>query len=153
MLSRRTDNTDAIIKEIESLYQPNVRELNSLCEIFYENVDSDKFAKRIVLEVSQIINKLKDDDVKLEKLERIVNIYKGDVMSKLREQCYTLTDREIKIALYTFAGFSNRAISMLVECRAETLPKIKYKIRSKVGELCEEKDAEIMIQYLSQRSS
>ncbi|MBO5890833.1 MAG: hypothetical protein J6Q28_05340 [Alistipes sp.] len=153
LLSRRTDNTDAIIKEIESLYQPNVRELNSLCEIFYENVDSDKFAKRIVLEVSQIINKLKDDDVKLDKLERIVNIYKGDVMSKLREQCYTLTDREIKIALYTFAGFSNRAISMLVECRAETLPKIKYKIRSKVSELCEEKDAEIMIQYLSQRNS
>ena len=153
LLSRRTDNTDTIIKEIERLYQPNVSELNRLCEIFYESIDSDKCVKSVISEVSQSISKLKNDDDKLSQLERIVNIYKGDVMSKLREQCYTLTDREIKIALYTFAGFSNRAISMLVECRAETLPKIKYKIRSKVGELCEEKDAEIMIQYLSQRNS
>ena len=153
LLSSREDNTDAVIKEIESLYQPSVCELNRLCEIFYENIDSERCATRIVVEVSQNISKLKDDAVKLDKLERIVNIYKGNVMAKLREQCHTLTDREMKIALYTFAGFSNRAISMLVECRAETLPKIKYKIRVKISECCDKMDAEVMIQYLSQRNS
>lgn len=153
LLSSRESNTDVIVKEIESLYQPNICELNRLCEIYYENIDSNKCAKKIAVEVSQSISNLKEDAVKLNKLERIVNIYKGDIMVKLREQCHTLTDREMKIALYTFAGFSNRAISMLVECRAETLPKIKYKIRCKIAECCNEKDAEVMTQLLSRRSS
>ena len=153
LLGNRENNTDDIIKEIERLYQPNVSELNRLCEIFYESIDSDKCVKSIILEVSQSISKLKNDDDKLSQLERIVNIFKGDIMFKLREQCHTLTDREMKIALYTFAGFSNRAISMLVGSSAETLPKIKYKIRSKIIECCNKKDAEVMIGYLSRRSS
>ena len=43
-----------------------------------------------------------------------------------------LCERDIRIALYTYAGFSNRAISLLVGCNSETLPKLKYSIREQI---------------------
>ena len=91
-----------------------------------------RLAAKIFAQVSSNIERLKNDSERIEELELAVNLSCDDIVRKLREQCPMLGEREMRIALYTYAGFSNRAISLLVGCSSETLPKLKYGIREQI---------------------
>lgn len=114
---------------IDTLYRQSLIEINELCEIYYEQSGSSRLASKIVEKVIKNIERLKNDQQRIAELESAVNVSQNDIMKKLREQCPKLSERDMRIALYTYAGFSNRAISLLVGCTSESLPKIKYNIR------------------------
>lgn len=114
---------------IDMLYRQSLIEINELCEIYYEQSGSSRLASKIVEKVIKNIERLKNDQQRIAELESAVNVSQNDIMKKLREQCPKLSERDTRIALYTYAGFSNRAISLLVGCTSESLPKIKYNIR------------------------
>ena len=114
---------------IDMLYRQSLIEINELCEIYYEQSGSSRLASKIVEKVIKNIERLKNDQQRIAELESAVNVSQNDIMKKLREQCPKLSERDMRIALYTYAGFSNRAISLLVGCTSESLPKIKYNIR------------------------
>lgn len=117
---------------IERLYRQSLNEINELCEIYYEQNNMPRLAAKIFAQVSSNIERLKNDSERIEELELAVNLSCDDIVRKLREQCPMLGEREMRIALYTYAGFSNRAISLLVGCSSETLPKLKYGIREQI---------------------
>ena len=117
---------------IERLYRQSLNEINELCEIYYEQNNTPRLAAKIFAQVSSNIERLKNDHKRIEELELAVNLSCDDIVRKLREQCPMLGEREMRIALYTYAGFSNRAISLLVGCSSETLPKLKYGIREQI---------------------
>lgn len=114
---------------IDMLYRQSLIEINELCEIYYEQSGSSRLASKIVEKVIKNIERLKNDQQRIAELESAVNVSQNDIMKKLREQCPKLSERDMRIALYTYAGFSNRAVSLLVGCTSESLPKIKYNIR------------------------
>lgn len=148
----RKDNctNDMLNSTIDRLYRSSLNEINELCEIYYEQNDSSRLASKIFAQVESNIERLKGDRKRLEELEYAVNISRNDIMTKLREQCPGLNEREMRIALYTYAGFSNRAISLLVGANAETLPKIKYSIRERIKS-ANAIDCDMLITPLSQR--
>ena len=82
--------------------------------------------------ISNQIDILKNDKNKLSELEEAVNTSYDGLMSKLRECFPSLTEREMRIALYSYVGFSNQAICLLVDVNTERLPKIKYNIREQI---------------------
>lgn len=150
-LMRRENQPSVQFSEtIESLYKENLDEINQLCEIYYTHSDTPRQAVKVFEHVRKIIETLKSDTDKISKLECAVNASMNNAMLNLREQCPTLTEREYRISLYTFAGFSNRAICLLVGCKSETLPKIKYKIREQIKN-SGLPDAEKYILYLSNK--
>lgn len=117
---------------IERLYRQSLNEINELCEIYYEQGGSSHLASKVASQVAKNIEKLKNDERRIEELESAVNVSRNGIMQKLREQCPELNERDMRIALYTYAGFSNRAISLLVGCTSESLPKFKYSIREQI---------------------
>ena len=150
-LMRRENQPSVQFSEtIESLYKENLDEINQLCEIYYTHSDTPRQAVKVFEHVRKIIETLKSDTDKISKLECAVNASMNNAILNLREQCPTLTEREYRISLYTFAGFSNRAICLLVGCKSETLPKIKYKIREQIKN-SGLPDAEKYILYLSNK--
>lgn len=150
-LIRRENQPSVQFSEtIESLYKENLDEINQLCEIYYTHIDTPRQAVKVFEHVHKIIETLKSDTDKISKLESAVNASINNAMMKLREHCQTLTEREFRITLYTLAGFSNRAICLLVGCKSETLPKIKYKIREQIKN-SNLPDAEMFISYLSNK--
>lgn len=150
-LMRKDNSTnDMLNSTIDRLYRSSLDEINELCEIYYEQSDSSRLASKIFAQVESNIERLKSDRKRIEELESAVNISHGDIMTKLREQCPGLSEREMRIALYTYAGFSNRAISLLVGANAETLPKIKYSIRERIKS-ANAIDCDMLIAPLSQR--
>ena len=150
-LMRKDNSTNNMLNAtIDRLYRSSLDEINELCEIYYEQSDSSRLASKIFAQVESNIERLKSDRKRIEELESAVNIYHNDIMAKLREQCPGLTEREMRIALYSYAGFSNRAISLLVGANAETLPKIKYSIREHIKS-ANAIDCDMLIAPLSQR--
>lgn len=117
---------------IDVLYRQSLNEINELCEIYYEQGGSSHLASKVASQVAKNIEKLKNDERRIEDLESAVNVSRNGIMQKLREQCPELNERDMRIALYTYAGFSNRAISLLVGCTSESLPKFKYSIREQI---------------------
>lgn len=142
--------TELMSSTIEKLYRQSIHDLSNLCEIYYEHGNSKRLTERIATEVAQSIDALKNDKRKLSELETAVNISMDNIMQKLRKQCPSLNERDMRIALYSYAGFSNRAISLLVGVNSETLPKIKYKIRECIKQ-SNSPDAEILILPLIQK--
>lgn len=69
-------------------------------------------------------------------------------MVRLKDCCLSLTEREYKIILYTYAGFTPLAVCLFVDTDSMNLPKIKYKIRNKI-KLSEIEDKSDIIAKLS----
>ena len=150
LMRKDISQTEQMASTIEKLYRQSIYDLSTLCEIYYEQGDSKRRTAKIVSEVEQSIEALKNDKLKLSELETAVNLSMDNIMKRLREQCPSLNERDMRIALYTYAGFSNRAISLLVDVNSETLPKIKYKIREYIKQ-SNSPDAEMLILPLTQK--
>ena len=117
---------------IALLYQDHMEQINQLCEVYYSHSKSSRQARKVYDHVHSMVTDLTNDVERLAQLEGLVNSAMDNIMQKLREQCPTLTEREFRVVLYTYAGFSNVAICLFVGCNSETLPKIKYKIRERI---------------------
>lgn len=146
----RNDISQPMADAIDRLYNDRLKELNRLCETFYEHSDTSRQVSKVFEEVRLTIEQIKGDDARIDELERSVNSYHNGLMSKLREQCPKLNDKELKVALYSYAGFSARAISVFVDSNPVALSKIKYRMKTKIKE-CDGPDADMLIQNLVDR--
>lgn len=146
-----THNTsDTLSEAVDQLYNDRLNDLNRLCETYYEHSDTSRHASKVFEQVRETIESIKSDDARIEELERLVNKCRGNLMQKLREQCPRLNSKEQRVVLYSYAGFSSRAICVFMETNPVALSKIKYRIKLKIKE-CEAKDAELLISSISDR--
>ena len=127
----------------ESVYQ-RLTDLNRLCETYYDHIDTPRHAAKVFEQVRQTIESIKSDEGRIAELEDLVDNCRGGLMSKLRSQCPKLNERELKVALYSYAGFSSRAICIFIESNPVALSKIKYRIKTKIKE-CGGADAEMLL--------
>ena len=145
----KNDNKlEPLVNAIDRLYNDRLSDVNQLCEIYYEHSDTPRQAGKVFEEVHNIIESIKSDEARLRELEELVDKCRNGLMSKLREGCNKLNEREIKVALYSYAGFSSRAICIFVDSNPVALSKMKYRIKTKIKESnCE--DAETLISALN----
>lgn len=146
----RQNTEEPLTDAVDKLYNDRLKDLNTLCETYYEHSDTSRHATKVFEQVRQTIEAIKSDEVRLAELESLVNSCRGGLMSKLREQCPKLNERELKIALYSFAGFSSRAICVFIDSNPTALSKLKYRIKTKIKE-SDATDAEQLISAISDR--
>lgn len=92
----------------------NFKILERLCEQFYIYENSEKFQKKIIQEVREIINELRNDSKVQKELEQWLNQTQNDVVSKLRASHPKLKEEDIKLFCYLQAGFTPTMISVLL---------------------------------------
>jgi hypothetical protein len=119
----------SMAEEVYNIYKTRFTELNDLCNIYYDHHDSDRQKSMVFRKLQDTIESLKSDTARIEEMERIVNLYCNDIMVKLKEECPRLSERQKRIALYSFAGFSLRAIALFMESSPVQISKDKYKIK------------------------
>lgn len=146
----RQNTQEPLTYAVDKLYNDRLKDLNTLCETYYEHSDTSRHATKVFEQVRQTIEAIKSDEVRLAELESLVNSCRGGLMSKLREQCPKLNERELKVALYSFAGFSSRAICVFIDSNPTALSKLKYRIKTKIKE-SDATDAEQLISAISDR--
>lgn len=149
-LTRKDSNSEPLSKAVDRLYNDRLSVLNSLCETYYDHSDTSRQATKVFDQVRNTINSIKSDEERLAELESLVNECRSGLMERLRGQCPKLNERELKVALYSFAGFSSRAICLFVDSNTVALSKMKYRIKSKIKE-SGAADAEMLISALTEK--
>ena len=132
------------------MYNDRFVDLNRLCEAYYDHDNTSRQPAKVFEQVQQTIAQLKSDEVRIAKLEQIVNSCRGDIMTKLREQCPKLNERELRVSLYTYAGLSTRAICLFMDSNPIAISKVKYRIKSKIKE-SNATDMELLISGISDK--
>ena len=129
------DTLDSIPKDMASsvgeLYRDRFSELNELCDIYYDHSGSSRQKNLVFDKLNETIDAIKSDHKRLKELEAAVNRYRDNVMEQLRE-VPRLTERDLRIALYTFAGFSNRAISIFLDSDPVSISRYRYNLKQKI---------------------
>lgn len=154
-LLRHDDNDNAhrsaaLTDAVDRLYNDRFVDLNRLCEAYYDHDNTSRQPVKVFEQVQQTIAQLKSDEVRIAKLEQIVNSCRGDIMTKLREQCPKLNERELRVSLYTYAGLSTRAICLFMDSNPVAISKVKYRIKSKIKE-SNASDMELLISGISDK--
>ena len=148
--SDNANRSAALTEAVDRLYNDRFVDLNRLCEAYYDHDNTSRQPAKVFEQVQQTIAQLKSDEVRIAKLEQIVNSCRGDIMTKLREQCPKLNERELRVSLYTYAGLSTRAICLFMDSNPVAISKVKYRIKSKIKE-SNATDMELLISGISDK--
>ena len=100
--------------------------------------------------MSQTIETIKGDNSRLDELEATVDSYRDNAMKRLKAALPRMSERNFRVALYSFAGFSNRAIALFIDSDPVSVSKIKYNIKAKLKGL-ESVDCEELIAMLTDK--
>ena len=141
------EKMNSIITEI---YRDRFSELNELCEIYYDHNGTTRQKNLVFNQLCSTIDAIKSDERRLTDMEEAVNRYRNDLMVRLREQVGKLSERDIRVALYIFAGFSSRAISIFMDSDPVTVSKMRYNIKQKIKNSNAE-DMELLLQAISEK--
>lgn len=151
--SLRTD-IERIPREMSSsiavLYRDRFSELNELCDIYYDHSGSSRHKAMVFNKMTDTIARIKEDESRIVELEAAVNAYRDGAMQRLEELMPKMSERNRRVALYSFAGFSNRAIALFVDSDPVSVSKMKYNIKQKI-KACEVADGEELIAALSDK--
>ncbi len=144
------DMPDEMNATITTIYRDRFSELNALCETFYDHSGTTRQKNLVFNQLSETIESIKGDNKRLVEMEKAVNTYRNNLMQRLREQVVKLNERDMRVALYVFAGFSNRAIAIFIDSDPTNVSKIRYNIKQKIKSANAE-DAEMLIAALSEK--
>ena len=114
------------------LYRDRFSELNELCDIYYDHSGSSRHKNMVFNKVADTIAAIKGDAGRIDELEAAVDSYRDSAMQRLKGAVPRLSERDYRVALYSFAGFSNRAIALFVDSDPVAVSKIKYNIKQKI---------------------
>lgn len=117
---------------ISALYRDRFSELNELCDIYYDHSGSSRHKSMVFNKVSETIESMKGDNSRLDELEVAVDRYRDNAMQRLKTMMPRMSERNYRVALYSFAGFSNRAIALFIDSDPVSVSKIKYNIKQKI---------------------
>ena len=117
---------------VSNLYRDRFSELNELCDIYYDHSSSSRNKSLIFNKLTETIEAIKSDHQRIKELENTVNSCRNGIMQSLREGLPKLSERDMRVALYVFAGFSNRAIAIFIDSDPVSVSKMRYNIKQKI---------------------
>lgn len=135
---------------VSALYRDRFSELNELCDIYYDHSGSSRHKNMVFNKLTDTLDSIKSDKHRLEELERAVDEYRDNLMMRLRSLLPKLSERDYRVALYSFAGFSNRAIAIFIDSDPVSVSKIKYNIKYKMKGM-EGDDVSVVVAALSEK--
>lgn len=126
---------DEMHHQVAELFHKQYDLLDKLSKTYYETHGCSKEKEHIYEQVKAEINKFSNDKRAMLQLEGIVNTYKQNVIQLIRDEIPSITERDIKLLCYIYAGFSAKSISIFV---GETIGNVltrKYRLRNKITKL------------------
>lgn len=116
--------------QIQALFSQQFNAIDELCNVYFEAKDTKIEKDRIYKEVMKQINDLSNKD--LSQLENIVNTYRNQLMTDFRKDFPGLHADNYQFATYLFAGFSLRAISIIMNEKIENIYNKKSRLKNRV---------------------
>ncbi|OCW94363.1 hypothetical protein A9168_07925 [Macellibacteroides sp. HH-ZS] len=114
---------------------PNFVILQRLCEQYYIHEDSANFQNKIIKEVQEIIDEIRDDAKTQNALEEWLDATQNGVVSRFKADFPELKESDIKLFCFLVAGFTSTMISVFLRKEKNVVynrsSRLKAKIRDK----------------------
>lgn len=146
--SDRSIETKEMSEKISSLFISQFSLIDKLSTTYYETHGSNKDKDAIYRQVTKEIEKLSKDKKYLIQLESIVNKYKDNVMQITREVLPELSEMDLRILCYFFAGFSAKAISIFTNNSTGNIYVKKGRLKERISSL-ESAHKDIILRHMS----
>lgn len=141
------DDSEKMKKLLNDSYYKRYNQLNDLC-VSYFSVQSTVFTKNAIYkEVQKIIDQFGQDRTAIQELEFIVNNTKDNILAKTRTEMPKLKESDYLFFCYTYAGFSSRTISLLMQENIDTIYQHKSRWKKRIESL-DIPDKELFLRYL-----
>lgn len=117
-------------RQVGTLFKKQFELLDKLSGTFYETHDIKKDKEAIYRQVRENIDSFMKDNRSVERLEAIVDSYRGGLMSMLRAEVPMLGTQELRFMVFVYAGFSSKAISIFMQESVGNVYTKKSRIKS-----------------------
>lgn len=128
-----SESKEQIASTVSSLFKEKWATLNLICAQFFTNDNTSADYKRIVSELDNEIKSLRSQQ-SLDKIEKAVNLYMDDIITRLRQQCPFLKPDELTLLTLQFAGLSAKAICLITDTNFKYFYVKKKRIYNKIIE-------------------
>lgn len=139
LLDELREKTNAETREmnmqISKLFADQFSLLNQLSTIYYETHALQKDKEAIYKKVREEIGYWSDNRKHQGELEKVVNIYKNNVLAVIRKEIPSFSELDMQILCYWYAGFSTKAISVFLANTISMINTRKHRLRSKMIQL------------------
>lgn len=135
---------------IGSLFSEKFNRFDQLCELFF-NEEDEKQRDLVFKQVKELSEKIRNDEALFRSLEKDLDHYCNDIMSKLRKQVPRIKGENLKIVSLFFAGFSYETIQLIFRKNStQSLRTARSRFRKEILE-ADAPDADSFIKMLDIR--
>lgn len=131
LIAERTERNEKLQSMVDNLYSERLNTLNMLCNEYFEKNESEKIKLTLFNEVEKHIMALRDKK-NIEALEKGVNTYLDNILTKLREQLPNISPSDITFITYLYAGFSPRAICIFTDIKVKNFYNKRSRLKEKI---------------------
>ena len=134
-------------RQIAELFEKQYELLDKLSNTYYETQGVSKEKENIFKQVKSEIDKFATDKRAVAQLEKIVNTYKRNVIGLVRSEIPNISERDITLLCYIYAGFSAKSISIFIGETTSNILTRKSRLRSKIAKL-ETPNAKVILEEM-----
>lgn len=138
-ISKEAKATDLQLKSstefISNMLSKQYELLNKLTSTYYETHGCNKDKEAIYKYVSREIESLSSDKKAIQQLEELVNLYRGNIISLIRQELPNLSEMEYRLLCYFCVGFSAKAISIFTGDTTNNIYVKKSRIKDEILKL------------------
>ena len=117
---------------VEQLFKDKWNTFNHLCNDYFEFLESDKNPNRIIKDIENELKEIRNPN-NLFEIEKSVDEYLGGVMTLLRMEVPTLKEDDVVFLSLVFAGFSVRAVCLIIGIKYKNFYLRKSRLVKKIS--------------------
>ncbi len=118
---------------VEQLFHDKWSTFNKLCNDYFEMIESGQKPDRIVKDIEHELKEL-NTPKNIRTIEMSVDEYLGGIMTMLRNELPDFKEKDIKFIVFVIAGFSVRAICLIMEIKYKNYYLIKSRLTRRIVE-------------------
>lgn len=118
---------------INNLFEHSFLTIDQLTSAYYEYQGSANEKQKIYTDVMSIVSGIGSDKKAIEKIEKFVNTYKGNIMQRFRTEFPGMKHSDYILYLYVVAGFSSRAIGVFLGEKLDVVYNRKSRLKQKIS--------------------
>ncbi|MCM1293901.1 MAG: hypothetical protein NC230_10055 [Bacteroides sp.] len=149
IIEHKDDRLNRQMMLVNRLFKDRYKVLNNLSNEYFEKRNSKATRTLIIKDFEREIEKLKQDDY-IDQLKAIVDQCRENILTRMREQLPRFKESDITFCALVLAGFSPRAICLLMEITHGNYYNKWTRIRARISE-SDAPDREFFLELLNNK--
>lgn len=129
-ISMHSEASNQLHDEIKNLFHDNLNIITNLCEVWYRAEDSDEKTGLLRKGIREALKQLQTEH-NFNSMTKLIDLHENDWFQRFSNAFPDLKDKQYRLAVYMYLGFSNDAIAAMMDKKTLNAVYIdKHKLKS-----------------------